>query len=256
MKRRPLSVVTGNPVEQDADIPSKPNFISIKTGLPIDGSQARLKREKTLRSMIDIISIEVGDSNSEYFSLIQHYIDEAIQFCERERFYFNESREITFPTVSGRSEYDISDSSHIETGIGIKSIYISGDTVHKTALVRENGLTVDEWLTNGAVGVPSHYAFFNNKLYLNPSPDSVYSLRLVLSPYRIGEIMTLDEESPWLTHAFYLIKARAKYEFYKNIIKDPQEIEWAYADFKEQLSALRRETTKRDGLYIIKPTSF
>ncbi|MDD9330801.1 MAG: hypothetical protein PV353_10635, partial [Bartonella sp.] len=105
-------------------------------------------------------------------------------------------------------------------------------------------------------GIPTRYAYFEQKLVLSPIPDASYSIRLILSPMRIKEIETMQEDSIWFLEAYELIKTRAKYELYTNILKEPQMAAAAFAMFQEQLEALTIETSRRKNLFQIQHTDF
>ncbi|WP_246786734.1 hypothetical protein [Bartonella henselae] len=79
------------------------------------------------------------------------------------------------------------------------------------------------------------YSYFDKKLYLYPTPDAVYQVQLFLSPMRLEELESASQEHPWFVYGFDLIKACAKYELYKNILKDPVCAAAAYNDFNEHL---------------------
>ena len=78
----------------------------------------------------------------------------------------------------------------------------------------------------------------------------------MIEPYRLEEVLKADEESPWFVDAFDLVKARAKYELYKDILKDADSARTAFNDSNEQLSALKAETSRRNGSGKIKATVF
>ncbi|MBX4335683.1 hypothetical protein, partial [Bartonella raoultii] len=187
---------------------------------------------------------------------IQESIFAAIRFCERESFYFNESRDVVFNTQAGKALYDASDTPHLETAVKIKSVYLSSDQYHKVALEQRSPFALEASLSSAQQGRPVCYSYFDRKLHLYPTPDQSYQVQLILSPMRLEELENADQEHPWFVHAFDLIKARAKYELYKNILKEPDCAAAAYNDFNEQLHALRAETSKRHNDIRIIPTDF
>lgn len=105
-------------------------------------------------------------------------------------------------------------------------------------------------------GTPLFYTYHEQKIGLFPTPIQVETVCLVCVPARLAEESVHEGDNPWFTHAFDLIKARAKYELYKNILKDPEYAAVSFSDFQEQLQALRFETSRRKGAANILPMRF
>ncbi|VEJ45941.1 hypothetical protein [Bartonella vinsonii] len=105
-------------------------------------------------------------------------------------------------------------------------------------------------------GTPLFYTYCEQKIGLFPTPIQVETVRVFYAPARLAEESVREGDNPWFTHAFDLIKARAKYELYKNILKDPEYAAVSFSDFQEQLQALRFETSRRKGAANILPMRF
>lgn len=232
------------------------HYIRVRTGGPIPVSQNVYRYRKTLSHLVSVIQDEIDDTTDEYVAQIQESIFAAIRFCERESFYFNESRDVTFQTRAGQCAYDASDTRHLETAVKIKNVYLKSDQHHKLELERRSPFALEPSLSSEQQGTPVCYSYFDRKLYLYPTPDRAYQIQLLLSPQRLSEVERVDEEHPWFIYGFDLIKARAKYELYKNILKEPDCAAAAYNDFTEQLHELRAETSKRHNVTRIIPTDF
>lgn len=232
------------------------HYILVRTGGPISAKQDVYRHRRTLSHLVSVIQDEIDDITDEYVSQIQESIFSAIRFCERESFYFNESRDVVFHTRAGQGIYDASDTRHIETAVKIKSVYLKSGQYHKLELERRSPFSLEPSLSSGQQGTPVCYSYFDKKLHLYPIPDRAYQIQLFLCPHRLSEVESVDEEHPWFVHGFDLIKARAKYELYKNILKDPDCAAAAYNDFTEQLYELRAETSKRHNVTRIIPTDF
>ncbi|WP_142417208.1 hypothetical protein [Bartonella massiliensis] len=230
------------------------HYIRVRTSEPVPASQNVYRHRRTLSHMVSVIQDEIDDVADEYVAQIQESIFAAIRFCERETFYFNENRDVVFQTRAGQGVYDSTDTRHIETAVKIKSVYLSSGQDHKFALECKDHVSLEPLLRSEQQGTPVYYSYFDRKLYLYPTPDRAYQIQLILSPLRLSEIETVDEEHPWFVHAFDLIKARAKYELYKNILKEPDCATAAYNDFNEQLHELRAETSQRHNVTRIIPT--
>lgn len=231
------------------------HYITIRTGGPIQDRQDVVRHRGTFARLVAVIQDEIDDIADEYVSQIQESIFAAIRFCERETFYFNESRDVTFTTQAGKGGYDGSDSPHIETAVQIKNVFLTSG-YNKSELERIDHLSLETSLSSEHQGTPVCYSYFDKKLYLHPTPNAAYQVQLILSPMRLAELETSDQEHPWFVHGFDLLKARAKYELYKNILKEPDCAVAAYNDFNEQLQELRAETSKRHNVTRIIPTDF
>jgi|GEM_PF-814950 len=234
--------------------------VFVTTGGPISNVPLILEPQiRTFVDMVSIISDELDDTNGEYVSQIQSAIFSAIRFCEREPLYFNESREVVFSTIKGREWYGGSDEPNISTLAGLTNVYCEdGYNRQQTLLQHETSETL-ELLSDGSAvqGRPRYYTYFAQKLRLYPVPDNNrYRIRLALSPVRLHNITSASEAHPWFYEAFDMIKARAKYELYKDILKDAPMAMAAFNDFDEQLTALRVETSRRNGTGYIRATGF
>ncbi|MBB4077076.1 hypothetical protein GGR08_001393 [Bartonella fuyuanensis] len=231
------------------------HYIRVKTGGAIPASQNVYRHRRTLSHLVSVIQDEIDDTTDEYVVQIQESIFSAIRFCERESFYFNESRYVVFQTRAGQSVYDAMDSRDIESAVKIKTLFLNSGH-KKIELERRIHRSLESSLSSGQQGTPFCYSYFDRKLHFYPTPDRAYQIQLLLSPQRFSEIESIDEEHPWFIYGFDLIKARAKYELYKNILKDPDCTTAAYNDFNEQLHELRAETSQRHNVTRIIPTDF
>ncbi|MBB5074427.1 hypothetical protein HNQ69_001569 [Bartonella callosciuri] len=231
------------------------HYIRIKTGGPTQEKAEVFRHRGTLAHLVSVIQDEIDDITDEYVRQIQESIFCAVRFCERESFFFNESREVVFTTRAGKGVYDASDTPHIETAITIKGVFLHSGN-NKFALEKRSAFSLEPLLSSGQQGTPVCYSYFDKKLHLYPIPDAAYQVQLILSPMRLEEVEDMHQEHPWFVHGFDLIKARAKYELYKNILKEPDCATAAYNDFQEQLHELRAETSKRHNVTSIVPTDF
>jgi hypothetical protein len=84
------------------------------------------------------------------------------------------------------------------------------------------------------------------RLYPIPAAE-IYTIRLQVGPYRLDPLTDQSQSNAWTMEAFDMIKARAKYVIYKDIIKDASLAAEALNDFNDQESALKAETSSRNG---------
>ncbi|WP_273759649.1 hypothetical protein [Bartonella sp. ML70XJBT.G] len=230
--------------------------IVVQTGGPIGDKQTLVPHNKNFIQMVNDIQDEIDDQTDEYVDQVQKAIFSAIRFCERLPFYFNESRKVVLTTLKGKSRYGAEENPVIPTAVRIVDAYIYEDHHSKSKLLYTDPLVLENFENEPHHGKPTHYSYFAQKLILYPIPDRVYSIRLLLDPIRIKDIESVKEASIWFLEAYELIKTRAKYEIYTNIMKEPQMAAAAFAMFQEQLDALQIETSRRKNLLKIQHTDF
>jgi len=233
--------------------------IHVTTGGSLEAVPPLLDKPKaTFQEMIVAIADDLDDSHNEYLAQIQAAIFSAIRFCEREAFYFNQNREIVFKTIAGQAIYDGMAHADIATLAGLSAVYCQKMGERAQALQPMPAQRWERLQPNGtSFGRPQHYNYFAQTLRLYPTPDDArYLIRLSLEPKRLSMPTSMDEDHPWFLEAFDLIKARAKYELYKNILQDASQAAASWNDFLEQLQALRAETSRRISTGNIAATVF
>lgn len=215
-------------------------------------------QDRTFYDMMTVIADEIDDTTGEYQPQIQNSIFSAIRFCERNIYYFNETRDVTFQTAAGREWYDKSDNPNIPTLVRIVAAFSEDGSGQRTTLRRAMPEEIER-IADGAAsrGEPTMFTYFGQRIRLYPVPsDTNYSIRLQLSPYRLAEIQSSTDSNAWFTEAFDLIKARAKYQLYKDYLKDAPLAAASLNDFNEEDGALSAETSRRNGRGKIIGTAF
>lgn len=165
-------------------------------------------------------------------------ISSAIKFYQPRRFFFNESRSVTFSTAAGTDLYTF-------TTIGTEFYRIDSAFVTvASGDVRELDKTdyVDlEWRLGNdtTTTVPREFAYVDRSMRLWPSPDAIYTVRLtghVKYAEPAGDD-TVDNE--WFTEAYELIRCRAKAYLYAHVYPTQENL---------QLASIMR-VAERDALY-------
>lgn len=88
--------------------------ITVETGGPIDSIPEVIgPAASTFSDLILQIADEIDDTTGEYAGQIQSACYAAIRYCERDVYYFNETRDVTFTTVNGQEWYGAADNSNI-----------------------------------------------------------------------------------------------------------------------------------------------
>lgn len=204
------------------------------------------------------IADDLDDTTGEYANQIKKAILGAIRYCERNIYYFNETRDITFPTVNGREWYSATDNANIPTLVNIAGVW-SEDSAGSRSIIQETTPQELELLSDNAAsrGEPYAYTYFGQRIRLYPVPnDAVYTIRLQVGPYRLTPLVNDTDENAWLNEAYDMIKARAKYIIYKNTLKDAALAAEALNDYNDQETALKSETTSRNATGYIQATDF
>lgn len=233
--------------------------ISVETGGPIDSIPSVIGPSASTFSDLALqIADEVDDTTGEYAGQIQTAIFTAIRYCERDVYYFNETRDVTFTTVNGQEWYGAADNSNIPTLIRIVEAYCERSDGDRTAMRRETPETIELLSDNSASrGEPYSFTYFGQRVRIYPIPDAtVYTIRLQLGPYRLATITDASDSNVWTTEAFDMVKARAKYLLYKDIIKDAALAAEALNDYTDQFNMLKAETSRRNGSGFIRVTCF
>lgn len=212
----------------------------------------------TLADIMADIADDVDDTTGEYGDQIKKAIQGAQRYCARDSYYFNETRDVTFSTVADQEWYDSSDNANIPTLVRIVAAYSEDAQGQRTPLKRVSNDDLELLSDNSAsTGEPSCWAYFNKQIRLYPIPGSTtYTIRLQLSPYRLTDLSEPDDTNAWLDEAYDMIKARAKYIFFTNTIKDAALAGAALNDYHDQKARLDVETSSRSGTGIIRPTAF
>jgi len=204
---------------------------------------------RNFHDMMQALRQDLDDVSGEYAMPIQAAIFAALRFCAREPFYFNQTRDVVFDTTAGQGWYDSTDKEQIGTLAGLDRVTCqSGHHGRVWVLQRETPERLDVLDATASPGSPVKFCYFGQKLRLFPRPDVAgYRIRLQLTPQRFDMITDFNADHIWFIEAADLIFARAKYEIYKNILKDAASATAALNDFHEQLQALQVETSRRRG---------
>ncbi|WP_354190602.1 hypothetical protein [Bartonella silvatica] len=211
---------------------------------------------KSFDYMVALIQDEIDDTTDEYSVQIQDSIFTALRLCEREPFFFNEKKQVMLKTQRGKTWYGQEEGVLIESEKALESVILGNNDLTKRPLLFKSFEALQkQYGEQPSQGRPLFYTCLDQKIGLFPTPEQVESVYLFYAPLRCGNEQ-VREEGPWWTHAFDLIKARAKYELYKNILKDPEYAAVSFSDFQEQLQALRCETSRRKGASKILPMRF
>lgn len=184
-------------------------------------------------------------------------ISTAIKFYQPKRFYFNESRSVTFNTVASTDTYDFGTGQEITTEFyKIDGVYVTENgNIHELNVrdYRDLEILID---SNANEGRPWSYSYINRALRLYPVPDAAYSVRLV-GHVKVAEPATDGEaDNAWMVEAYELIRCRAKAYLSTHVFPNPEMALMMRTAENEELMRLRGMTQDRTGTGQIIPTAF
>lgn len=212
----------------------------------------------TLADISDAIADDIDDTTGEYSAQITAAVLAAIRYCERTPYYFNETRDVTFPTIQGQEWYDENDNAQIKTLVRIVAAYSEDSNGQRSTIRRVTPDDLESIADNSASsGEPYSFTYFGQRIRLYPIPGAeAYTIRLQVGPYRLTTLSLPTDTNAWLDEAYDMIKARAKYVLYKDTLKDAALAAEALNDYNDQADQLKAETSRRNGIGKIQATCF
>jgi hypothetical protein len=187
-------------------------------------------------------------------SQIASAVSDAVKFYERERFWFNTTRNLTFLTVPGQIAYAAADLAAIASLVRIDALFVSQN---QSTLPLDRYEPADfEMLNNAAAagGKPTAFTYVDQTIRLWPTPDDVFTLRLH-AHFRLPELDDGDTNA-WTDDAEELIRSHAKMLLYMDLLEDDAGAARMQAKIPFLLGALRAETSARLSSGVIQGTEF
>ena len=156
-------------------------------------------------------------------TLFTNKINAAIRHYQPRRFFFNESRSVTFNTVASTDLYRFGAGLEITTEFyRLDSVFITIAAQDVRELERVNYVDLEALAGNDAnTGEPSQYAFINKAIRLWANPDAIYATRLTGHIKAAAPASDEEADNPWMVEAYDLIMSRAKAELYAHSYEDP-----------------------------------
>jgi hypothetical protein len=178
-------------------------------------------------------------------SQISYAISDSIKAYESERWFFNETRDITFSTTATQEFYSESDEALLGTIVKLDylALYIDNQPYQLLAMRPEE---IEHASTNSTTyGSPSWYCLYNKKIRLYPIPDATYTVRVAAVVQSAEPADDAEAANPWMTSAERLIRSRAKLELALHVLKDSelatvmsQAVTEAYEQLKDRTNYL------------------
>lgn len=171
-------------------------------------------------------------------------INRAIEYYEKEHFFFNETSG-TFVTVANQESYGTADSTPSDL-LDVQVLTITESSTNIYPLEKVPFDTIRYLNTSGtsSPGIPYNWGYFREKFWFYPVPNAVYTMTV----YYLKSYTALSADgdtNDWTEEAEDLIEARARWWLNHRIIKD---YEAAAADKAEELDAFLALRIKSDRL--------
>lgn len=174
----------------------------------------------TLGAMKARIADEIA--RDDLTSQIANAINDAIDAYQNERFYFNESRSLTFSTVINQEFYTASDLPDIVNIVKIDFAYLFINNYPYKLVATAPELLESLSVTATYTGPPYEYAWYDNSIRLYPIPNAVYPIRITAQILRAPPGSDGETGNVWMTAAERLIRSRAKYELAVHVLNDDE----------------------------------
>lgn len=203
----------------------------------------------TLGDLLDRIQLETYYSSTADRTAHTACVKDAIAYYEKERFWWNESRSLTFSTVASQRNYTSSDNANIPYILQFDIVTLARSSTDIYELcpqdyVEDEAINADATTT----GQPYYYSYFNQNIWLMPVPDAAYTVRV--SGLLKLTALSLDADSnAWTTlgEGEELIRARAKALFFANYAYDNERSASCLQQAESVYLNLKRSTHQRVG---------
>ena len=202
----------------------------------------------TRGTMITEILDDMERSGTADTTRVTSAISTAIKFYQPKRFFFNESRSITFPTVDGTDTYSFGSSGAITTEFyAIDGVFIlEGTNQHRVKLI--DYLSLEEVIeSTPAEGRPTCWAYINRAMRFYRCPDAVYTVRLDGHIKAAEPAADGTADNVWFTEAYELIRCRAKAYLYAHVYGDQPMAALMREAEREAYGVLRAASTDKMG---------
>ena len=180
-------------------------------------------------------------------------ITSAIGFYRRRRFWFNETRTITFNTVEGQEFYTATDHPDIPNLLDIDYIQVSQSN-RPYSLWARGPEDLDIWTGTPTSGVPTDFVYFQQQLRFYPAPNGVYPVRISAVIRYPAPASDAETDNPWMTDGEELIRSRAKRNLYLHTLGDQQSAAAMKAAEDEALMSLQAEASRRQNIDTLCPS--
>lgn len=207
----------------------------------------------TLAVMLAEMQSDMERSSSSDVTAMRAKINAAIRHYQPKRFWFNESRSVTFDTVASTAVYTFAT-------IGTEFYKIDGAFLTNGSeiieLERVNYTEIETGMATPTEAVPMAYAYVEKSIRLYDVPDAIYAARLTGHIKLAAPASDAEADNAWMTEAYDLIMSRAKAELYAHRFEDPLNAQVMRAAEGDALSRLLGATHGKVALGYLEATEF
>lgn len=204
------------------------------------------------------LKAEIADDldRTDLTTRISSAITSAINHYRKTRFFFNESRTVTFTTVADQDTYTSADQVLIPSMFDFDVVTISVDDDDRELRPMSH---VEIELLNDAdasSGEPVAYAYFNQGFRLYPKPDDAWVVRIVGGIKTAAPATDDEANNVWMVEAYELIRCRAKKYLAMHVLRDTEMATVMNEAERLAFEALVAETSKKKATGTIRATTF
>ena len=185
---------------------------------------------------------------------VERAIVSAINYYEREPWWFLEDRTDTFTTSSGAEFYSSADQTWIATAGHINTLKITVNSNRYDLVPRQYEYLDSISLLATSLGQPQDFCYYAKQFRLYPIPDAAYEVRASYNK-RTTTLSAGSDSSDWMTEAEELIRSRAKWDVYAHVIRDMEGAEYMKASERDIYGQMKSDNIGRVGAGIT-PTFF
>jgi hypothetical protein len=199
----------------------------------------------------DLLAVPIATTDAH----VNEAIKAAIRNYEADRFWFNETRSLTFSCVVGQTDYDSDD----DIGLIEHADYMENQLDGADRWMGYARPPTLAWLIGGdaSSGEPYLWTHVGGAIRLFPAPDDTYTIR-VTGFIRYAPLVVDTDENPWTIEGkgYDLIRARARWHIANNVVKDEAEAGRAAQAEEAALIAAFKKTGARSSRYYVLPRQF
>lgn len=184
-------------------------------------------------------------------------ISAAIKFYQPKRFWFNESRSVTFNTVQSQSVYTFGSTGDITTEFYRIDGAVITDGNDNRPMRRGDYVALETMIdADSTEDRPTRFAYIAKSLRLYHVPDAAYTVRL-FGHVKLAEPAQDDTEgNDWFVEAYELIKCRAKRYLGAHVLFDDKLVFNMTVAEREALDPLKKATTDKTATGTLVPTQW
>jgi hypothetical protein len=207
------------------------------------------------KTLLDLKTRIAADlTRDDLTSQIANAVADAIRFYGRERFWFNQTRLLTFSTIIGQAAYGAAELATIPNIVRIDALFLpQNQSIYPLDRYEPADFEVISGGMRGA-GRPTAYTYVDQTIRLWPTPAAIYPMRLHCF-YKLPDLADGDSNA-WTDDAEELIRSHAKMLLYMDVLEDDQNAQRMATKIPMLLDGLRSETSARMATGRIRGTEF